>query len=151
MSRAQEEATQAPESVYVPNRRSCLSRIQRATVWSGPPPQIPHRQSVPFGGLGPPCERADLPSREEHRGGGFSNSARMSTPVQNSPHLRFKIPHLKDQECVSLAPGAAEARAAFWRWGGAELGAKESASADPVPPSCSRPPISPARRRSFSR
>src|SRR5579862_5160709 len=39
-----------------PNRCGCLSRIhgiQRATVWSGPPRQIPHREAVPFGGLGP--------------------------------------------------------------------------------------------------
>ena len=96
---------------------------------------------------------ADQPIRTlagARSGSGYAGAV-VSTPVQNSPHLRFKIPHLKDQECVSLAPGAAEARAAFWRWGGAELGAKESASADPVPPSCSRPPISPARRRSFSR
>src|SRR5579872_1009580 len=55
MSRAQDEATQAPASLYVPNRRGCLSRIhglQRATIGSGPPRQIPHRQSVPFRGLG---------------------------------------------------------------------------------------------------
>src|SRR5579864_2423448 len=56
MSRAQDEATQAPASVYVPNRCRCLSRIhgiQRATIGSGPPRQIPHRQAVHFGGLGP--------------------------------------------------------------------------------------------------
>jgi hypothetical protein len=78
MSRAQDEATQAPERVYVPNRRSCLSRIQGIR---GPPLGAAHPARYPtvsrfiLEDWARRAMRADLPSRDEHRGGEFSNSA----------------------------------------------------------------------------